>query len=87
MNQNWQGKEVSKWKQEFTVCSKSGDEELITSLRIWQMVLYYLEYYSGILANVSEFRDKLRMSSRVTLTHVVMFPPGPASSTWDPGAR
>ena len=69
------------------MCSKSGDEELITSLRIWQMVLYYLEYYCGILANVSEFCDKLRMSPRVTLTHVVLSPPGHASSTWAPGAR
>ena len=59
------------------MCSKSGDEELITSLHIWQMLHYcYCQHSQNIILgfwDVSEFCKKLRMSvRRVTLLLLLM---------------
>ena len=39
------------------------------------------------ISSLLKLRTGIRMSLRVTFTHVVMSPPGPAAPTWAPGAR
>ena len=84
----WQDKKVSQRKQERVYCVQQirrwGADHFTAYLANGASLLLstFFQYYSGILAYVPEFCDKLRMSLSVTLTHVVTFPPGPASPTW-----